>query len=175
LRGSCSWQDEDQINGRIALVSDILSTVFQYLPGFVLGWIFSKRWLAEHTTLNVGSRNEPVEPVTIFCGDFPYLQLTLNVTNRCYKEVELDRLTVEFTFPGITQQLYYLRRTAIPRRKTVDIIIRGNLSSEQAAAIAKQGESSIKIEVFAEFNCDIQDFSVNTAWPLTVKPRLASI
>jgi hypothetical protein len=155
-------------------VSNILSIVLQYLPGFVLGWIFSKRWLAEHTTFDVGPANEPVEAVTIFCGELPYLQLTLNVTNRCHKEVELDRLTVQFTFPGITEEVYYLRRTTVPRRMTVDIFIRGNLASEQMAAIAKQGESSIKVEVFAEFNCDIQDFSVNTAWPLTVKPKLAS-
>ena len=153
-------------------MSDILSTVFQYLPGFVLQWIFSKRWLAEHTTFGVGPCNEPV---TIFCGEFPYMQLMLNVTNRCHKEVELDRLTVEFTFSGTTQQLYYLRRISIPRGKTVDIFIRGNLTSEQAAAIAKQGESSIKVEIFAEFNSDIQAFSVNTAWPLTVKPKLANI
>ena len=153
-------------------MSDILSTVLEYLPGFVLGWIFSKRWLAKHTTFDVGPRNDPV---TIFCGELPYMQLTLNVTNRCHKEVELDRLTVEFTFPGITQQLYHLRRTSIPRGKTVDIFLRGNLSSEQAAAIAKQGESSIKVEIFAEFNSDIQDFPVNTAWPLTVKPKLANI
>ena len=153
-------------------MSDILSTALQFLPAFVLQWIFSKRWLAEHTTFDVGPRNESV---TIFCGALPYVQLTLNVTNRCHKEVELDRLTVEFTFPGTTQQFYYLRRTSIPRGKTVDIFIRGNLPSEQAAAIAKQGESSIKVEVFAEFNSDIQDFSVNTAWPLTVKPRLANI
>ena len=153
-------------------MSDILSTVLQYLPGFLLPWIFSKRWLAEHTTFDVGPRNEPV---TIFCGELPYMQLTLSVTTRCHKEVELDRLTAEFTFPGTTQQLYYLRRTNIPRGKTVDICIRGNLTSQQAAAIAKQGESSIKVEIFAEFNSDIQDFSVNTAWPLTVKPRLATI
>jgi len=153
-------------------VSDILSTVLQYLPGFVLQWIFSKRWLAEHTTFDVGPRNEPV---TIFCGELPCIQLTLSVTNRCYKEVELDRVTVELTFPGITQQLYYLRRTTIPRRKPVDIFIRGNLTSEQAAAIAKQGESSIKVEVFAEFNSDIQDFAANTAWQVTVKPKLANI
>jgi len=153
-------------------VSDILSTVLQYVPGFLLPWIFSKRWLAEHTTFDVGPRNEPV---TIFCGELPRIQLTLSVTNRCYKEVELDRVTVELTFPGITQQLHYLRRTAIPRRKTADIFIRGNLTSEQAAAIAKQGESSIKVEVFAEFNSDIQDFSANTAWQVTVKPKLANI
>jgi hypothetical protein len=97
------------------------------------------------------------------------------VTNLCHKEVELDRLTVEFTFPGISQQLYYLRRTAIAKGETVDILLRGNLTSEQAAAIAKQGESPIKIEVFAEFNSDIQDFSVNAACPLTVKPKLAKI
>jgi hypothetical protein len=153
-------------------VSDILSAVLQYLPGFVLRWIFSKRWLAEHTTVDVGPRHEPV---TIFCGELPYMQLTLNVTNRCHKEVELDRVTVEFTFPGITQQLYYLRRTSIPKGKTVDILIRGNLPSQQAAAIAKQGESSIKVEIFAEFNSAIQEFSVNTARPLTVKPKLANI
>jgi hypothetical protein len=153
-------------------VNDILSAVLQYLPGFALRWIFSKHWLAEHITFDVRPRNEPV---TIFCGELPFMQLTLNVTNRCYKEVELDRLTVEFTFPGITQQLYYLRRTTIPRGKAVDILIRGNLTSQQAAAIAKQGESRMRIEVFAEFNSDIQEFSVNTAWPLTVKPTLANI
>jgi hypothetical protein len=153
-------------------VQEVLSAVLQYLPGFALRWIFSKRWLAEHTTFDIQPRDESV---TIFCGELPYMQLTLNVTNRCHKGVELDRLTVEFTFPGITQQLYYLRRTTIPRQKTVDIFIRGNLTSQQAAAIAKQGESSIKVEVFAEFNSDIQEFSVNTAWPLTVKPKLANI
>ena len=153
-------------------MKNILSAVLQYLPGFVLRWIFSKRWLAEHTTFDIRTLNEPV---TIFCGGLPYIQLTLNVTNRCYLGVELDRLTVEFTCSGITQQLYYLRRTAIPRGKTVDIFIRGNLTSQQAAAIAKRGESPVKIEVFAEFNSDTQDFSVNTAWPLTVKPKLANI
>jgi hypothetical protein len=153
-------------------VNNLLSAVAQYLPGFVLRWIFSKRWLAEHITFDVRPLNEPV---TIFCGELPYMQLTLNVTNRCYLGVELDRLTVEFTCSGITQQLYYLRRTAIPRGKTVDIFIRGNLTSQQAAAIAKRGESPVKIEVFAEFNSDTQDFSVNAAWPLTAKPKLANI
>jgi hypothetical protein len=153
-------------------VKNILSAVLQYLPGFVLRWIFSKRWLAEHTAFDIRTLNEPV---TIFCGALPYIQLTLNVTNRCYVGVELDRLTVEFTFPGVTQQLYYLRRTTVPRGKTVDILLRENLTSQQAAAIAKQGEIPIKIEVFAEFNSDTQDFSVNTAWPLTVKPKLPKI
>jgi hypothetical protein len=153
-------------------MSDILSPVLQYLPGFVLRWIFSKHWLAEHIIFDVRPRNEPV---TICCGELPYMQLTLNVTNRGHLEVELDRLTVEFAFPGIAQQLYYLRRTTIPRRKAVDIFIRGNLTSQQAAAIAKQGESSIKVEIFAEFNSDIQDFSVDTAWPLMVKPKLGNI
>jgi hypothetical protein len=152
-------------------VNNILSTVLQYLPGFALRWIFSKRWLAAHISFDIPPRDESV---TIFCGELPYLQLTLNVTNRCYKEVELDRLTVEFRFPGITQQLYYLRRTTVPRGKTEDVFVCGNLTSQQAAAIAKQGESSIEVEVFAEFNSDIQEFSVNTAWALTVKPKLAN-
>lgn len=153
-------------------MKNILSAVAQYLPGFVLRWIFSKRWLAEHTAFDIRPLNEPV---TIFCGALPYIQLTLNVTNRCYLGVELDRLTVEFTFPGVTQQLYYLRRTTVPRGKTVDILLRENLTSQQAAAIAKQGEIPIKIEVFAEFNSDTQDFSVNAAWPLTVKPELGNV
>ena len=153
-------------------MKDILSTVLEYLPGFALRWIFSKRWLAQHTTFDIRPRDEPV---TILCGELPYMHLTLSVTNRCYKEVELDRLTVEVTFPGLTQQLYYLRRTAIPRRKTVEVFLRGNLTSQQAAATAKQGESPITVEVFAEFNSDIQDFAVNTVWPLTVKPKLANM
>jgi hypothetical protein len=171
LRGSWSWQDEDIGPEGVALVHDVLSTVLQYLPGFALRRIFSKDWLAEHVTFDFRPRDEPV---TIFCGELPYMQMTLNVTNRCHKGVELDRLTVEFTLPPITQQLYYLRRTTIPKGKAVDILIRGNLTSQQATAIAKQGESRIRIEVFAEFNSDIQGFSVHTALPLTVKPKLAN-
>jgi hypothetical protein len=84
-------------------------------------------------------------------------------------------LTVEFTFAGFTQQFYFLRRNSIPRRKTIDVFIRGNLTSQQAAAIAKQAESSIKVEVFAEFNSDIQDYSVTAAWRPMVKPKLGNI
>jgi hypothetical protein len=153
-------------------VKDALSTLLGYLPSFALRWIFSKHWLSQHTIFDVRPSNDPV---TIFCGELPYLQLTLTVTNHTRLEVELDRLTVEFTFAGFTQQFYFLRRNSIPRRKTIDVFIRGNLTSQQAAAIAKQAESSIKVEVFAEFNSDIQDYSVTAAWHPMVKPKLGNI
>ena len=101
------------------------------------------------------------------------MQLTIRVTNHCYLAMELDRLVVECAFPDTAPRLLHLRRTTIPRARTVTIVLREALTLPQAAAIARHGERPISVEISAEFNSDTHDLSVSTRRSLTFKPHLA--
>ena len=81
---------------------ELVSTAFgalwrsvSWLPGFFFRRRFSKRWLAEHTAVDVRTRHDPI---SICGGELPEVHIWLVVTNLSHFTIELDRLSTEFSF-----------------------------------------------------------------------------
>jgi hypothetical protein len=140
-----------------------------WMPGFFFRRRFSKKWLAEHTTIDLRSRHEPLR---VHGGELPELEVWIVVMNRSYFPVELDRLTVEFTYGAAIVRAGMLQRHAVEAGKTIEIMIRQTLTAGQIAHIvkAKQNPSYCALQIRAELNCKVHDFSVDTGQLQGVTP-----
>ena len=141
-----------------------------WLPGFVLRFFFSKVWLAQHTVIDLRPRHDPV---TLRASDLPEFEIWLVVTNRGHFPVELDRLSVELSYAAARIHAGYFRRTEIGAGNPCEVFVRGALSAEQVAHIGRnRANPYVALQVHAEFNCKLHNFSVDTGQLSGVKPEL---
>ena len=141
-----------------------------WLPGVLLRLFFSKRWLAKHTNIDLRPRHDPV---TIRASDLPEFEVWLVVANGGHFTVELDRVSLELTFGAAIIRSSYLRRTEIAAGKSSEIFVRGSLSAEQVAHIAKNRiQPRVALQVIAEFNSKIHNYAVDTGQLAGIKPEL---
>lgn len=151
----------------------IIWRAMSWLPGFVLRWFFSKPWLAQHTRLDVRPR---YDPLSIYGGELPAIEMWLIVSNRGYFTIELDRLTVEFHWNSVMARFHHLTRIELKPNAEADILIRGVLTAEQIAHISKyKDRASIALQLEGEFNSKIHNFSVNTGQLTGIKPELRNV
>jgi hypothetical protein len=156
----------------ISTFASPLWRLVSWLPGFFFRRLFSPRWLATHTAVDVRPRHEPV---TIHAGELPELHVWLVITNRGHFPIDLDRLALELTFGAAIMRSSYLQRTTINTNGSAEIFVRSTISSAQVAHIAKNRERPhIALQVQAEFNCKVHNFSVNTGQLSGIKPELMS-
>ncbi|CAG4883723.1 conserved protein of unknown function [Georgfuchsia toluolica] len=155
----------------------VISSVWRllgWLPGFLLRRKFSTGWLREHTNIDVRARHDPI---TIYGGELPHIDICLTLTNNGHFEIELDRLMFELLYGAATPSFPYLQRLLLLPGETKEVYIRGTLTEAQVKHIAKQpkGNSYISFQVKAEFNCKIANFTVDTGQLTGINPRLVNI
>lgn len=144
-----------------------------WLPRYVLRKLFDRKWLADHTRIDVRARHDPIK---IIGGELPEIQIWLVVTNLGHFGIELDRLTVEFIYGGSISNYHFLQRTPLAPNETKEILVRGVLTRDQERHIAKLPEATfITLQVKAEFNCDVVNFSIDTGQLTGLSPRLLNI
>lgn len=151
----------------------IIWRAMSWLPGFILRWFFSKQWLADHTRLDVRPRHDPV---TIYGGELPQALMWIVLSNRGHFPIELDRLTVEFTFGAVIVRFYHLNRVELKPNAEVELFIRGTLTSDQIAHISKNKERpQVALQLQAEFNSKVHNFNVNTGQLTGIKPEFINM
>lgn len=144
-----------------------------WLPAFILRRFFSKQTLAERTRIDVRPRNNPVQ---IRGGEIPEATIWLQISNKGYFPIELDRLTVELWLAGVTAQFYSLDRVIIEAGAEQEVYLRGPLAIGHIKHLAhNRNNSNTSISVRAEFNSKIHNFSVITGQLSGINPDLSSI
>lgn len=141
-----------------------------WLPGFLLRWRFSKKALADRIRIDVPPRHTAVQ---INGGEITEAAIYLQIHNRGYFPVELDRMTVQLILAGSAIEYFYLDRTPIPPDTTCDIHVRGPLPRglvDHYARNIKNGDV-VSLLVRAELNSKIHNFSVNTGYLNGIQPR----
>ncbi len=151
----------------------VLWRFLSWLPGFVLRWFFSKRWLADHTRIDIRPRHDPV---SVYGGELPQVQFWIIVANRGHFPIELDRLTVEFSFAAVNTQFYKLDRIQLAADSEAEVFVRGVLTGEQAVHIAKyKDRPQIALQLKAEFNSKVHNFAVDTGRLEGINPALSNL
>jgi hypothetical protein len=151
----------------------IIWRAMSWLPGFILRRFFSKLWLAQHTHLDVRPRHDPV---SVYGGELPAVHIWLVVSNRGYFTIELDRLTVEFNWNAVVVRFHHLSRVELKPNAETAILIRGVLTTEQIAHISKNRDRpAVALQLEAEFNSKVHNFSVNTGQLTGIKPELLNV
>jgi LEA14-like dessication related protein len=156
----------------ISAFASPLWRLVSWMPGFFFRRFFSQHWLATHTAVDLRPRHEPV---SIRAGELPELHVWLVITNRGHFSIELDRLAIELTFGAAIMRSSYLQRTSINANGSTEVFVRSTISSAQVAHIAKNLERPhISLQVQAEFNCKVHNFSINTEQLSGIKPEILS-
>ena len=144
-----------------------------WLPGFFLRRFFSKQWLATHTRIDVRPRHYPV---SVRGGELPEVNLWLIVANHGHFDIELDRLSGEFIFGSAITRFHYLKRTELKPNVEVEIFIRASLTADQVAHISRNKERPfIALQLQAEFNSKIHNFSVDTGQLTGIQPDFLNV
>lgn len=147
--------------------------LMSWLPGFVLRWFFSKQWLGAHSHIDLRPRHDPV---LIQAGELPEVQIWLLISNRGHFPVELDRLTVDFGIAGAVTRLYVIKRQALVANAELEVLVRGALSDAHVAHLKRNlARPNITVQVQAEFNSKIHNFSTDTGQLNGIKPELINI
>ena len=144
-----------------------------WLPGFLLRRFFSKQWLAQHTRIDVRPR---YDPVSVRGGELPEVHIWLVVSNHGHFPIELDRLTAEFTMGAAVARFHHLNRAELKPNAEIEIFVRGALTGEQIAHISRNKERPfVALQLQAEFNSKLHNFSVNTGQLSGIKPELLNV
>ncbi len=144
-----------------------------WMPGALFRRIFSQRWLAERTTIDIRPRHEPV---SIRGGDQQEIVVWLNIANRGHFDVELDRLWLELVYGAARMQAVHLSRILLKAGTTAEVMVRGGISPTHITHIAQRTERPwIELRVNAEFNCKVHNFAVDTGPLQGFKPDLMNI
>jgi hypothetical protein len=134
--------------------------IMSWLPGFVLRRYVTKQSLVEKTQIDVRPRNSPVQ---LLGGDIPEATIWLRIDNKNNFPIELDRLTVELWLAGRTAQFFYLDRVSIPAGKPCEVYVKGLLTEGHIKhMILNRQNPNVSLQVRAEFNSKIHNFSVQT-------------
>lgn len=151
----------------------VLWRLLSWLPGFVLRWFFSKNWLSAHTRIDIRPRHDPV---SVYGGELPHVQLWIVIANRGHFPIEMDRLTAELTFGALIAQFFKLDKIQIAADGELEVLVQGALTGEQIAHIAKIKERpQIALQIRAEFNSKVHNFAVDTGRLEGVKPALINV
>lgn len=147
--------------------------LMSWLPGFILRKLFSQQWLSAHSRIDLRPRHDPV---SIQGGELPEVMLWLDISNRGHFPIELDRLTVDFGIAGAMTRFYVLNRKALAPNEEWGLLVRGALSAAHIAHLKRNLERpNITVQVQAEFNSKIHNFSVDTGQLSGIRPELTSI
>ena len=144
-----------------------------WLPGFVLGLLFTPTGLSKLIEIDLRPRHDPV---TLNFGESPYATIYLQITNRSPFTLELDRLHLELNYEMGFANLYYLERTKIKSGSTVDIFVRGELSDAFANTGSRHTENGrCTLDIKAEFNSRIASFGKRTGRLEGIRPAVQNI
>lgn len=151
----------------------ILWRLLSWLPGFILRWFFSKNWMIAHTHIDIRPRHDPV---SIYGGELPQIQLWIVIGNRGHFPIEMDRLSAELTFGAAVAQFFKLDRIQVEANTEVEVLVRGVLTSAQITHIAKSTQRpQAALQLKAEFNSKVHNFPVDTGRLEGIKPALLNI
>ena len=131
-----------------------------WLPGFILGLVFTPTRLSELIEIDLRPRHDPV---TLNFVEIPNATISLQITNRSPFTLELDRLHLELLYEMGLANIYYLERTKLKSGAKREIFVRSELSE----AFANSGSKSIQnarcaLDISAEFNSRITSFGMRT-------------
>ncbi|MHB8729919.1 MAG: hypothetical protein ACYC9K_12930 [Sulfuricaulis sp.] len=156
-----------------SILTSWLWKLLAWLPGFLLGLVFTPSRYAKLIKIDLRPRHDPV---TLNFGEIPYVTIYLQVTNRSPFTVELDRLHLELTYGSGLANLYYLERTKIKSGSTTDFFVRNELSDAFAVNGSKHIENNrCTLDVKAEFNSRISSFGVRTGQLEGINPRVVNV
>ncbi|SRR5258706_7706745 len=134
--------------------------MMSWLPGFILRRCVTKRSLVEKTQIDVRPRGSQVQLVG---GDIPEATIWLRIDNRGHFPIELDRLTAELWLAGRTVQFFYLDRVTISAGKPCELYVKGSLTEGHIKHMTLNRQNlNVSLQVRAEFNSKIHNFSVNS-------------
>lgn len=144
-----------------------------WLPGFILRWFFSKQWLSTHIRIDLRPRHDPV---LIQGGELPEAQIWLTITNKGHFPVELDRFTVDFGIAGAVVRFHVLKRQALAANAELEVLVRGALSHAHMEHLKRNlARPNITVQMQAEFNSKVHNFSVDTGQLSGIKPELMNL
>jgi hypothetical protein len=144
------------------------------LPGFLLRWWYPREALARHLRIDVRPRHSPVQ---ISGGDVSEATIWLQIQNTGPFHMELDRMIVQLNLAGYPLDYYMLDRTAIRPASTIEVYVRGPIPPgvlRHYALNIKNGDI-VSLQVRAEFNCKVRDFTVRTETLSGIQPRNLNI
>lgn len=147
--------------------------LMSWLPGFILRWFFSKQWLSTHIRIDLRPRHDPV---LIQGGELPEAQIWLTITNKGHFPVELDRFTVDFGIAGAVVRFHVLKRQALAANAELEVLVRGALSHAHMEHLKRNlARPNITVQMQAEFNSKVHNFSVDTGQLSGIKPELMNL
>lgn len=156
-----------------SILTSWLWKLVAWLPGVLLGLVFTPSRLSKLVEIDLRPRHDPVR---LNFGEIPYATISLQVTNRSPFTLELDRLHLKFQYGMGLANLYYLERTKIRSGMTADIFVQNELSEAFAISGSRQpvGNVHCTLEAKAEFNSRITSFGVRTGQLQGIRPEVAN-
>ena len=112
----------------------------------------------------------------IQAGELPEAQIWLTITNKGHFPVELDRLTVDFGIAGAVVRFHVLKRQALAANAELEVLVRGALSHGHMEHLKRNlARPNINVQMQAEFNSKVHNFSVDTGQLNGIKPELMNL
>ena len=133
--------------------------LMSWLPGFILRRWWTKEALAARIRIDVRARHTSVQ---INGGpEITRADIWLELQNKGYFPVELDRLTAELNLAGSTVEYYLLDRRQVPADSQCDLHVKGPIPPGLIAHYARNLKhgAPVSLSIYAEFNSKVHNFS----------------
>lgn len=130
-----------------------------WLPSFLLRWFFSKDKLRSRVHLDARGLHWALQ----IDGSDQFATICVTVHNGGYFRIELDRVTGVLHI-GKSVEFFNIDRVPLEPDARHEVFLRGFLSRSAIDyyKVNKDNRSALGIEIHAEFNCKIHNFSVRT-------------
>ena len=122
-------------------------TLFNFVPGFLLRKFYSKKGMVREVEIGIDSRGESL---VFDLGRRPCCRLWLKITNNLPFDVEFEQLNAKVYFDTLRINVALEGELKIRKYSAADeILLRGDLSNEQATFCSKKMDKYLPVEITA--------------------------
>lgn len=142
-----------------AIINSAIWRFLGWLPSFILGWIFSPKWLDSKVNIDIRPRHQSVE---ICQPENPEVVICLEIRNGSHFNLLLDRIVCKFIFGIEICQPIHLKRINIKPGESADVYLTQNIPSAQFSKLPFHYKNNIdraRLELFAEFESKFHKFT----------------